>query len=215
MSRGTRCRHNLLANREGVMEKTLPQGTTRMDQLEGEVESRPSLPEDELPPPPPPRKVPPKEDRSQRRGRPATRQASIGGTDNIHAFPLAVAPPRRSPFTAHILAEAVQPGIKIPNISEYDGTKDPQDHLDRFLAKADLLDISDAEYIKIFRTTLAGKAMAWFNQLPIGTIDSFEQLSQRFLHNFAINKRYPKMASYLFTVIQREHESLRDYVQRL
>ncbi|KAL0428638.1 UNVERIFIED_CONTAM: hypothetical protein Slati_3038600 [Sesamum latifolium] len=45
-------------------------------------------------------------------------------------------------------------------------------------------------------------------------IDSFEQLSQHFLHHFAINKRYPKTASYLFTVIQREHESLRDYVQR-
>ncbi|KAL0290853.1 UNVERIFIED_CONTAM: hypothetical protein Sradi_7041300 [Sesamum radiatum] len=101
-----------------------------------------------------------------------------------------------------------------PNISEYDGTKDPQDHLDRFLAKADLLDLSDAAYCKIFRTTLAGKAMAWFNQLPMGTIDSFEQLSQRFLHHFAINKRYPKTALYLFTVIQREHESLRDYVQR-
>ncbi|KAL0295127.1 UNVERIFIED_CONTAM: hypothetical protein Sradi_6851200 [Sesamum radiatum] len=56
--------------------------------------------------------------------------------------------------------------------------------------------------------------MAWFNQLPIGTIESFEQLSQRFLHHFAINKRYPKTASYLFIVIQREYESLREYVQR-
>ncbi|KAL0370833.1 UNVERIFIED_CONTAM: hypothetical protein Sangu_0401400 [Sesamum angustifolium] len=98
-----------------------------------------------------------------------------------------MAPPRRSPFATHILAEAIQPGIKIPNISEYDGTKNPQDYLDQFLAKADLLDISNAAYCKIFRTTLAGKAMTWFNQLPSGTINSFEQLSQRFLHHFAIN----------------------------
>ncbi|KAL0455826.1 UNVERIFIED_CONTAM: hypothetical protein Slati_0921800 [Sesamum latifolium] len=104
--------------------------------------------------------------------------------------------------------------VKIPNISEYDGTKDPQDHLDHFLAKADLLHISDAAYCKIFRTTLAGKAMAWFNQLSIGTINSFKQLSQHFLHHFEINKRYPKTASYLFTVIQREHKSLREYMQR-
>ncbi|KAL0374611.1 UNVERIFIED_CONTAM: hypothetical protein Sradi_3376800 [Sesamum radiatum] len=47
-----------------------------------------------------------------------------------------------------------------------------------------------------------------------GTIESFEQLAQRFLHHFAINKRYPKTASYLFTIIQRENESLREYVQR-
>ncbi|KAL0367493.1 UNVERIFIED_CONTAM: Retrovirus-related Pol polyprotein from transposon opus [Sesamum radiatum] len=180
---------------------------------EEEVESKPALPEDELPPPPP-REAPLEEDKSQRRGQAAAKPESIGGTVDIQAFPLAVAPPRRSPFAAHILAEAIQSGIKIPNISEYDGTKDPHDHLSRFLAKADLLDLSDTAYCKIFRTTLAGKAMAWFNQLPIGTIDSFEQLSQRFLHHFAINKRYPKTASYLFTVIQQEHESLWDYLQR-
>ncbi|KAL0284032.1 UNVERIFIED_CONTAM: hypothetical protein Sradi_7210600 [Sesamum radiatum] len=73
--------------------------------------------------------------------------------------------------------------------------------------------MSDAGYCKNFRTTLSGKAMAWFNQLPIHTIENFEQLSQRFLHHFSINKRYPKTASYLFTIVQQEHEGLRDYVQ--
>ncbi|KAL0430778.1 UNVERIFIED_CONTAM: hypothetical protein Sradi_0703800 [Sesamum radiatum] len=99
-------------------------GQQTRDQLEEEVESRPSLPEDELPPPLH-REAPPEEERSQRRGWAATGQASIGGTDNICAFPLAVVPPRRNPFAAHILAEAIQPGIKIPNISEYDGTRSP------------------------------------------------------------------------------------------
>ncbi|KAL0430664.1 UNVERIFIED_CONTAM: hypothetical protein Sradi_0692400 [Sesamum radiatum] len=66
--------------------------------------------------------------------------------------------PRRSPFATHILAEAIQPGIKIPSISEYDGTKDPQDHLDRFLAKADLLDICDAAYCKIFLNYFGGES---------------------------------------------------------
>ncbi|KAL0288558.1 UNVERIFIED_CONTAM: hypothetical protein Scaly_2726500 [Sesamum calycinum] len=149
------------------------------DRLEEEVESRPSLPEDELPPPPP-KEAPLEERGPQRRNQATARQASIKGTEKVQAFPLAVAPPRRSPFATHILAEVIQPGIKIPNISEYDGTKDPQDHLDQFLAKADLLDISNVAYYKIFRTTLAGKAMTWFNQLPSGTIDSFEQLSQVF-----------------------------------
>ncbi|KAL0396511.1 UNVERIFIED_CONTAM: hypothetical protein Scaly_0099500 [Sesamum calycinum] len=183
------------------------------DRLEEEVESRPSLPEDELPPPSP-EEAPPREREPRRKAQAGTKQASVEEMQNIQAFPLAVPPPRWSPFATHILAEVIQSGIKIPNISEYDGTKDPQDHLDRFLAKADLIDISDAAYCKIFRTTLAGKATTWFNQLPIGSIDNFEQLFQRFLHHFAINKRYPKTTSYLFTVIQREQESLRDYVQR-
>ncbi|KAL0322538.1 UNVERIFIED_CONTAM: hypothetical protein Sangu_1873100 [Sesamum angustifolium] len=181
------------------------------DQLEEKVESRPSLPEDELPPPSL-EEAPPRERKPRRTAQAGTKQASIEEMENIQAFHLAVALPRRSPFATHILAETIQSGIKIPNISEYDGTKDPQDHLDRFLAKADLIDISDAAYCKLFRTTLAGKAMTWFNQLPIGSIDNFD-LSVS-CTTFAINKRYPKMAYYLFTVIQREQESLRDYVQR-
>ncbi|KAL0445728.1 UNVERIFIED_CONTAM: hypothetical protein Slati_1700700 [Sesamum latifolium] len=74
--------------------------------------------------------------------------------------------------------------------------------------------MSDAGYYKIFHTTLSGKTMAWFNQLPTHTIESFEQLSQRFLHHLSINKRFPKITSYLFTIVQQEQENLRDYVQR-
>ncbi|KAL0303252.1 UNVERIFIED_CONTAM: hypothetical protein Sradi_6193300 [Sesamum radiatum] len=49
------------------------------EQLEEEVESRPSLPEEELPPPPP-REAPLEEDKSQRRGQAAARPASIGSS---------------------------------------------------------------------------------------------------------------------------------------
>lgn len=104
--------------------------------------------------------------------------------------------------------------MKIPNLPEYDGTGDPQDHLDKFYAKADLYDIDEAAYCKIFRTTLSGRALSWFNKLPSGTIGNLEQLTQRFLHQFSINKKYPKTAAYLFTVIQKEGEGLREYVQR-
>ncbi|KAK4404327.1 hypothetical protein Sango_0801300 [Sesamum angolense] len=129
-------------------------------------------------------------------------------------LPLAVAPARRSPFPVQILREALQQRIWIPSLTEYVGTVDLEDHLEKFLAKVDLLDMSDTGYCKIFRTTLSGKAMALFNQLPTHTIKNFEQLSQCFLHHFSINKRYPKTTSYLFIVVQQKQESLRDYVQR-
>ncbi|KAL0391382.1 UNVERIFIED_CONTAM: hypothetical protein Slati_4570200 [Sesamum latifolium] len=102
-----------------------------------------------------------------------------GATQN--PLPLAVAPARKSPFSMQILAEALPQGIRIPSLAEYDGTGDPKDHLEKFLAKANLLDMSDAGYCKIFCTTLLGKAMACF---------------------------------VLFTIVQQEHEGLRDYVQR-
>ncbi|KAL2250039.1 UNVERIFIED_CONTAM: hypothetical protein Sindi_2477600 [Sesamum indicum] len=129
-------------------------------------------------------------------------------------LPLAVAPPRRSPFASNILAEALPAGLKVSNLSEYDGTGDPQEHLDKFYAKIDWYDLSDAAYCKIFRTMLSKRALAWFNQLPAGTISSLEQLVQHFLHHFSMNKKVPKMAASPFTIRQREGETLRDYIQR-
>ncbi|KAL0391778.1 UNVERIFIED_CONTAM: hypothetical protein Sradi_2400600 [Sesamum radiatum] len=87
-------------------------------------------------------------------------------------------------------------------------------HLDKFYAKIDWYDLSDAAYCKVFRTTLSKRALAWFNQLPAGTISSLEQLTQRFLHHFSMNKRVPKTAAFLFTIRQRENEPLRNYMQR-
>ncbi|KAL0410686.1 UNVERIFIED_CONTAM: hypothetical protein Slati_3658300 [Sesamum latifolium] len=118
-------------------------------------------------------------------------------------------PPRRSPFAPAILAEALPAGVKVSNLSEYDGTGDPQEQLDKFYAKIDWYNLSDAAYCKVFRTTLSNRALAWFNQLPAGTIFSLEQLTQRFLHHFSMNKRAPKTTAFLFTIRQKENESLR------
>ncbi|KAL0390995.1 UNVERIFIED_CONTAM: hypothetical protein Scaly_0456600 [Sesamum calycinum] len=110
--------------------------------------------------------------------------------------------------------EALSAGVKVSNLSEYDGTGDPQEHLDKFYTKIDWYDLSDAAYCKVFRTTLSKRALAWFNQLLVGTISSFEQLTQRFLHYFSVNNRVPKTTAFLLTICQRENEPLRDYMQR-
>ncbi|KAL0284054.1 UNVERIFIED_CONTAM: hypothetical protein Sangu_2850800 [Sesamum angustifolium] len=131
--------------------------------------------------------------------RPPTAPLPSRGVEDPY-LALAIAPPRRSPFSTAILAEALPAGVK--------------EHLDKFYAKIDWYDLSDAAYCKVFRTTLSKRALAWFNQLPAGTISSLEQLTQRFLHHFSMNKRVPKTAAFLFTIRQRENEPLRDYMQR-
>ncbi|XP_073133791.1 uncharacterized protein [Henckelia pumila] len=82
-----------------------------------------------------------------------------------------------------------------------------------FMQKGHLYDFSDATYCKIFRTTLANRALAWFNELPSGSIANLEQLTHRFIHKFSINQKYPKTASYLFSIVKKEGESLREFVQ--
>ncbi|KAL0317553.1 UNVERIFIED_CONTAM: hypothetical protein Sangu_2169600 [Sesamum angustifolium] len=127
--------------------------------------------------------------------RPPTTPLPSKGVEDPY-LALAVAPPRCSPFSAAILAEVLPAGVKVSNISEYDGTGDLQEHLAKFYAKINWYDLSDAAYCKVFRTTLSKRALAWFNQLPAGTISSLEQLTQRFLHHFSMNKGVPKTAAF-------------------
>ncbi|KAI3459576.1 hypothetical protein Pfo_016239 [Paulownia fortunei] len=110
--------------------------------------------------------------------------------------PLAVLPTKHSPFSSAILMESLPVGVKITNFSKYNGTGDTQEHLYWFYAKADLYDLSDVAHCKIFRTTLTKRALSYF-----------EQLTQHFLHQFSINKKYPKTAAYLFLITQKEGES--------
>ncbi|XP_012835584.1 PREDICTED: uncharacterized protein LOC105956288 [Erythranthe guttata] len=56
--------------------------------------------------------------------------------------------------------------------------------------------------------------MNWFNSLPIGSVDTFAQLSTRFTNQFAINKQYAKTPAHLFSVVQRDNETLRNYIKR-
>ncbi|KAI3445379.1 hypothetical protein Pfo_002044 [Paulownia fortunei] len=91
------------------------------------------------------------------------------------------------------MAKSLPIGFKIANLTEFDGIGDPQDHLDKFYAKANLYDLSDA-VCKIFRTTLPKRALTWFNELLRESI-------------------YPKTAVYLFTITQKDEEPLCEFVQ--
>ncbi|XP_012833010.1 PREDICTED: uncharacterized protein LOC105953875 [Erythranthe guttata] len=123
-------------------------------------------------------------------------------------------PTRRSPFTIDILNEVLPQGVKISGLPQFEGTTDPQEHIEKFSAMADLYGPTDAVMCKMFRTTLSKRAMNWFNSLPIGSIDTFARLSTRFTNQFAINKQYAKTPAHLFSVVQRDNETLRNYIKR-
>ncbi|KAI3458674.1 hypothetical protein Pfo_015337 [Paulownia fortunei] len=109
-----------------------------------------------------------------------------------------IVPSKRSPFTTAILVESLAVEFKVANLVKFDGIGDPQEHLDNFFAKANLYDLSDAVFCKVFQTTLTKRALSWFNQLPAGSIANFEQLMHKLLHQFSINRKHPKTVAYLF-----------------
>ncbi|GFZ19274.1 hypothetical protein Acr_27g0010130 [Actinidia rufa] len=94
------------------------------------------------------------------------------------------------------------------------GKTDPMDHLDSYKSLMSLQGCSDEVMCKAFSATLNGPARSWFRKLSPGTIDSFGELSRLFVANFMSCRNRQKNASHLFTVHQKETESLKDFVKR-
>ncbi|KAL2250014.1 UNVERIFIED_CONTAM: Retrovirus-related Pol polyprotein from transposon opus [Sesamum indicum] len=59
-----------------------------------------------------------------------------------------------------------------------------------------------------------GKAQEWFMSLPPGSIESHEQLVQKFIFHFASKRKQKRSATYLFTIRQKENETLKNFMGR-
>ncbi|KAL0453779.1 UNVERIFIED_CONTAM: hypothetical protein Slati_1356000 [Sesamum latifolium] len=119
------------------------------------------------------------------------------------------------PFTEGVMANEVPVNCRTPAIAEYDGTTDPQEHLSRFENAALLHRYTDDIKCRVFFTTFAMAAKQWFNQLPPTVIGSFQEFRSLFPHQFASSRKHRKTELSLFSIHQKEGESLKDYLQRL
>ncbi|KAL0291960.1 UNVERIFIED_CONTAM: hypothetical protein Sradi_7007600 [Sesamum radiatum] len=99
-------------------------------------------------------------------------------------------------------------------MAEYDGTIDPQEHLSRFENTALLHRYTDGIKCRVFVTTFARTAQQWFNQLPPAVIGSFREFCSLFLHQFASSRKHRKTELSLFSIRQKEGESLKHYLLR-
>ncbi|GFZ12862.1 hypothetical protein Acr_23g0012470 [Actinidia rufa] len=119
------------------------------------------------------------------------------------------------PFTERILRARISSKFKLPTqLGIYEGKTDPMDHLDSYKSLMSLQGCSDEVMCKAFSATLKGPARSWFRKLSLGTIDSFGDLSRLFVANFMSCRNRQKNASHLFTIHQKETESLKDFVKR-
>ncbi|XP_042425919.1 uncharacterized protein LOC122013758 [Zingiber officinale] len=125
-----------------------------------------------------------------------------------------VEPGEKVPFSFRILEEKLPKGYRPPTIGEYDGSKDPEDHLRKFRNAALLHQYSDAVKCRVFLNTLSGSAQKWFNGLPHGSITFFQNFKTVFLRHFASSKKYQKTYHCLFALKQGSAEPLRSYIKR-
>ncbi|GFZ00544.1 hypothetical protein Acr_14g0001790 [Actinidia rufa] len=119
------------------------------------------------------------------------------------------------PFTERVLRTRISSKFKLPTqLGIYEGKTDPMDHLDSYKSLMSLQGCSDEVMCEAFSATLKGPARSWFRKLSPGTVDSFGELSRLFVANFMSCRNRQKNASHLFTVHQKETESLKDFVKR-
>ncbi|KAL2250130.1 UNVERIFIED_CONTAM: hypothetical protein Sindi_2486700 [Sesamum indicum] len=116
------------------------------------------------------------------------------------------------PFNNDILVQVVEPGFRVPDLQRYDGTKDPYEHIAAFEMVMNLHGQPGPIMAKLFATTLTGKAQEWFTSLPRGSIESYEQLIQKFSFHFASKKKQKRSATHLFNIRQREDETLKSFI---
>ncbi|GFY92634.1 hypothetical protein Acr_08g0010300 [Actinidia rufa] len=116
------------------------------------------------------------------------------------------------PFTGRVLRARISSKFKLPTqLGIYEGKTDPMDHLDSYKSLMLLQGCSDEVMCKAFSATLKGPARSWFRKLSLGTIDSFGDLNRLFVANFMSCRNRQKNASHLFTIHQKETESLKDF----
>uniref|UniRef100_A0A2N9IUL1 Retrotransposon gag domain-containing protein n=1 Tax=Fagus sylvatica TaxID=28930 RepID=A0A2N9IUL1_FAGSY len=102
----------------------------------------------------------------------------------------------------------------MPSLENFDGTKDPLDHLESFKTMMCLQGVPDEIMCRAFPTTLKGPARIWFKKLIPGSVGSFAQLSRSFFNHFIGGQRCGRPTTHLLNVKQREGETLRSYLTR-
>ncbi|GJW68415.1 reverse transcriptase domain-containing protein [Tanacetum coccineum] len=104
---------------------------------------------------------------------------------------------------------------KLPqNIRVYKGNKYPEYPLGIFLADAEQEEWLMPIWCKMFRQTLGGATRNWFDDLNPKSVDSFEELIQKFLEEFLQQKRYAKDPTEIHGIKRRQNKGLQAFMDR-
>jgi len=119
-----------------------------------------------------------------------------------------------SPFIMTVNSFPLPPKFRMPQVENYNGSKDPLDHLESFKTLMHLQGIPDEIMCKTFPSTLKGPTRVSFSKLTPNSISSFNELSAQFESHFIRGHKYKKFTASLMNIKQREDETLRSYITR-
>ncbi|XP_068475257.1 uncharacterized protein [Phaseolus vulgaris] len=128
--------------------------------------------------------------------------------------PNRVANPRGHPFTDDIIATPLPDKWRGLTINLYDGSTDPDEHLNIFRTQMTLYTTDRTVWCKVFPTSLREGPLGWFSDLPPNSITSFDALELKFTTQYATSRPHRTSSMSLLNVKQEKGESLRTFMDR-
>ncbi|GAU12961.1 hypothetical protein TSUD_191520 [Trifolium subterraneum] len=151
---------------------------------------------------------PPRNGEAAARGgnvRHSPRRESSGSGDERH----------RGSLLRRIMGIPLPRGLeKLPTLDKYDGTTDPDEHVQSVETALDYRNLRGSIKCKLFPFSQVRGASTWWRNLPPGSIDSWEELCRTFTAHFTTSRRHPKTVASLKAIVQGPEESLRSYIER-
>ncbi|GAU51522.1 hypothetical protein TSUD_140370 [Trifolium subterraneum] len=121
----------------------------------------------------------------------------------------------RGPLSRRIMDIPLPRGLeKPPTLDKYDGTTDPDEHVQSVETALDYRNLRGSIKCKLFPLSLTRGASTWWRNLPHSSIDSWEELCRMFTAHFTTSRRHPKTVASLKAIVQGPEESLRNYIER-
>ncbi|GAU48781.1 hypothetical protein TSUD_406240 [Trifolium subterraneum] len=103
---------------------------------------------------------------------------------------------------------------KPPSLDKYDGTTDHDEHIQSVETTLGYRNMQGEIKCKLLSLSLIRGASTWWRNLPLGSINSWEELCRMFTAHFTTSRRHPKTVANLKEIIQGPEESLRSYIER-
>ncbi|XP_026451917.1 uncharacterized protein LOC113352293 [Papaver somniferum] len=119
-----------------------------------------------------------------------------------------------TPLVPHLTRALIPQKCSIPAFECYDESSDPAAHLRYYNRMLTRWDQDDAILCRYFPSSLKGSDLSWFDNLPPNSIDSYDQLIEKFLGTYMYNKVVNAGMDKLFSLAINYKETTREYTDR-
>ena len=120
----------------------------------------------------------------------------------------------KSPFTRKTDRAKLPCQFAQPTFTIYNRRTNPVEHVSHFNQRMVVHSRNEALMCKVFSSSLGPVAIRWFDGLDEGSIVSFQELTKAFEARFVTCSRVPRPLDSLLSMVMREGETLKTYLER-